>query len=169
MYCRKCYYDLRGLPEPRCPECGTSFDPQNAATFSRAPSPQRLRNLFRQATTTIKESARLPHFPEDPQAARIARLSRKVAELSVENEKLWDNVLWVLGLMIEKDILTEEDIQNRLRRNAGTLPTEAGRGPFEVIDDTIEDPEPEPSDDLLNLGRVASEQQNKKIATDGHR
>ena len=25
--CRKCQYDLRGLTEPRCPECGTSFDP----------------------------------------------------------------------------------------------------------------------------------------------
>jgi hypothetical protein len=24
--CRRCGYDLRGLPEPRCPECGTSFD-----------------------------------------------------------------------------------------------------------------------------------------------
>ncbi|RJP36293.1 MAG: hypothetical protein C4547_07575 [Phycisphaerales bacterium] len=24
--CRKCGYLLRGLPEPRCPECGTAFD-----------------------------------------------------------------------------------------------------------------------------------------------
>ena len=23
--CRKCGYDLRGLPEPRCPECGAPF------------------------------------------------------------------------------------------------------------------------------------------------
>ena len=23
--CRQCGYDLQGLPEPRCPECGTSF------------------------------------------------------------------------------------------------------------------------------------------------
>jgi hypothetical protein len=26
--CRKCGYDIRGLPEPRCPECGTPFDPK---------------------------------------------------------------------------------------------------------------------------------------------
>jgi hypothetical protein len=26
-YCKKCGYDLRGLPLPRCPECGTPFDP----------------------------------------------------------------------------------------------------------------------------------------------
>jgi hypothetical protein len=25
--CLKCGYDLRGQTEPRCPECGTSFDP----------------------------------------------------------------------------------------------------------------------------------------------
>ncbi len=26
--CEKCAYDLRGLTEPRCPECGTAFDPK---------------------------------------------------------------------------------------------------------------------------------------------
>jgi hypothetical protein len=25
--CQNCGYDIRGLPEPRCPECGTPFDP----------------------------------------------------------------------------------------------------------------------------------------------
>lgn len=25
-YCPACGYDLRGLPEPRCPECGERFD-----------------------------------------------------------------------------------------------------------------------------------------------
>jgi len=25
-FCSNCGYDLRGLPEPRCPECGTSFN-----------------------------------------------------------------------------------------------------------------------------------------------
>jgi hypothetical protein len=27
-HCAKCGYNLRGLPEPRCPECGTPFDPR---------------------------------------------------------------------------------------------------------------------------------------------
>ncbi len=37
MYCLGCEYDLRGLPEPRCPECGRAFDPQNPKTFLKAP------------------------------------------------------------------------------------------------------------------------------------
>ncbi len=36
MYCLKCKYDLRRLPEPRCPECGTPFDPTDSATYSVA-------------------------------------------------------------------------------------------------------------------------------------
>ncbi len=27
LCCPRCGYDLRGLPEPRCPECGEPFDP----------------------------------------------------------------------------------------------------------------------------------------------
>ncbi len=29
-HCGKCGYDLQGLPEARCPECGKSFEPQEA-------------------------------------------------------------------------------------------------------------------------------------------
>lgn len=29
--CRECGYDLQGLPEPRCPECGTPFDDSEIA------------------------------------------------------------------------------------------------------------------------------------------
>ena len=33
MYCKKCNYDLRGQESPRCPECGTDFDPADSKTF----------------------------------------------------------------------------------------------------------------------------------------
>ncbi|MBU0716861.1 MAG: hypothetical protein KJ749_01325 [Planctomycetes bacterium] len=33
MYCRHCYYDLRGQLTPRCPECGTGFAFDDPSTF----------------------------------------------------------------------------------------------------------------------------------------
>jgi hypothetical protein len=40
MYCRKCKYDLQGLDDRRCPECGTDFDRTDFRTFLRAlPTP----------------------------------------------------------------------------------------------------------------------------------
>ncbi|UCG32750.1 MAG: hypothetical protein JSU68_13920 [Phycisphaerales bacterium] len=33
MYCRRCHYNLYGLPENRCPECGTPFDPDDDTTY----------------------------------------------------------------------------------------------------------------------------------------
>lgn len=33
-HCNVCDYDLRGLPEPRCPECGTPFEPKHSAHSS---------------------------------------------------------------------------------------------------------------------------------------
>jgi hypothetical protein len=41
-YCLKCYYVLDGLPENRCPECGSPFDPDRPDTYSirSDPSPR---------------------------------------------------------------------------------------------------------------------------------
>ena len=37
MRCKACGYDLRSLPEHRCPECGRRFDPDNPRTFLTKP------------------------------------------------------------------------------------------------------------------------------------
>ncbi len=37
MYCRKCGYQLVGLSENRCPECGRVFDPGDGRTFLQRP------------------------------------------------------------------------------------------------------------------------------------
>jgi len=36
MYCRNCYYDLRGQENLRCPECGTEFDPDDPKSYCPA-------------------------------------------------------------------------------------------------------------------------------------
>ena len=53
MYCMKCQYNLRGLQESRCPECGTSFDPNDAATFLKALPPDK---TWERVTDVIKWS-----------------------------------------------------------------------------------------------------------------
>lgn len=35
MYCRSCEYDLAGLNQGCCPECGTAFDPSNPASYAK--------------------------------------------------------------------------------------------------------------------------------------
>jgi hypothetical protein len=37
IYCLQCRYPLDGLPERRCPECGSEFDPDDDNTFSEEP------------------------------------------------------------------------------------------------------------------------------------
>ncbi len=39
--CAKCGYDLRGLPEPRCPECGEPFGPANEGPHDSLPTSAR--------------------------------------------------------------------------------------------------------------------------------
>jgi hypothetical protein len=42
MFCRHCHYDLRNLPELRCPECGAAYDPLDVRTYlSEVPNPTR--------------------------------------------------------------------------------------------------------------------------------
>jgi len=44
MFCRQCGYNLHGLPEDRCAECGRTFDPNNRKSYStRSGSPSRRR------------------------------------------------------------------------------------------------------------------------------
>jgi hypothetical protein len=39
MYCEKCYTDLQGAGESRCPKCGRAFDAANPKTFLARPFP----------------------------------------------------------------------------------------------------------------------------------
>ncbi len=36
--CKQCGYSLKGVPDSRCPECGTAFDPEIAAAGGRSPN-----------------------------------------------------------------------------------------------------------------------------------
>lgn len=47
MYCRKCDYQLTGLSENRCPECGRPFDPGKPGTYYHTRYHRILRRWFR--------------------------------------------------------------------------------------------------------------------------
>src|SRR6476646_101609 len=100
MYCRNCFYDLRGLPSNRCPECGWTFDPCNPDSFSRSPGPQRIRKLL---------EAMIPPSPQPPSGSSNATLEKKIRQLRQDNDLLWDHVAWLLCCLLEKGIISEED------------------------------------------------------------
>jgi hypothetical protein len=37
MFCRRCGYDICGQSLSRCPECGTTFNPQDESTYRNSP------------------------------------------------------------------------------------------------------------------------------------
>lgn len=45
-YCINCLYNLRGLPEHRCPECGQTFDPDDTTTFLPTPDPLKRQTML---------------------------------------------------------------------------------------------------------------------------
>jgi hypothetical protein len=53
MYCRKCGYQLEGLLEFRCPECGQPFDPDSPRTFLRHPNAWRRRLWLRRVLIAL--------------------------------------------------------------------------------------------------------------------
>jgi hypothetical protein len=38
-FCARCGYNLRGLPQPRCPECATPFDPETLVSTLESDAP----------------------------------------------------------------------------------------------------------------------------------
>lgn len=59
--CRRCQYPLRGLTEPRCPECGREFDPENPKTYHVRPRRQ-LTPRFGSRGGTLDRTAYLAAF-----------------------------------------------------------------------------------------------------------
>lgn len=46
MYCKACWYDLRGTDNRRCPECGKRFHPEIPSTYLRYPGNRLAREVW---------------------------------------------------------------------------------------------------------------------------
>jgi hypothetical protein len=53
IFCRRCGYNLKGLSEGRCTECGGAFDPGNRRTYSSHPHAPLRRRLNRYAVAAL--------------------------------------------------------------------------------------------------------------------
>src|SRR2546423_1253480 len=113
MYCRNCYYDLRGLPSNRWPECGSVFNPNDGATFSRSPGPQRIKKLLR----AIIPPSQPPARSGSVNAQKV--LENKVRQLQQDNDLLWDHVAWLLCCLLEKGIIRRHTYCDSLVRVFG--------------------------------------------------
>lgn len=147
-----CFYDLRGLTSTRCPECGRWFDPENTATYSRTPTPERLKKLVKQTALTLSDTLHLLAPPPPPEDVRRRSLAAKVGELWQENATLRLQFELLIGHLVDKGLLQRDEIDALLSDVKGA----AANAALSIIDDTPDEDEPVPSQDLLDLRRAAS-------------
>ena len=153
MYCLKCYYDLRGLPANRCPECGRGFSPDNPASFSSTPRPDRLHKLVRQASDLLTDALSAIETT-DPATRALAPVRRAVARLSAENASLRRQVAALTQVLLDAGVIDPAALADAMDRAEvdSDLP---------VVDDTPTDDDgdgPVPSE-LLDLQRVVESHQ----------
>ena len=130
-YCLNCSYNLRGLSEARCPECGRRFRPSAPSTYSLRP---RSRSA---ALKQLAEAARgkgRSHLPWTV-SERVLWLEGRVRQLSAQNAELEWTVRTLVDLLVSRGVLGLEELE-RLMQAGVTSPI-----PFE---DEPEGPTTEP-------------------------
>ena len=158
-YCLTCFYDLRGLTQNRCPECGRSFDPDRPMTFSRQPHPTPVRDLVQRVGKALEQAL----APDDPDGIlarirasggshtfEIERLRRANAQLRVQLD-------FVLDVLVRNGLAGPEEVA-RLRASMDR----ATAHPIELVEheaagdaDAAEEEGVTP--ELLDLQRAARE------------
>jgi hypothetical protein len=148
IYCLTCRYDLRGLTSNRCPECGRAFDPGLASTYTRYPS--RTKELEDRVYQTIVG------FLRDPKqgqrfTASVASLWRQQSRLAAENVELRATLAALEQLLVEKGLVSEEEIRDRVHR-LGLFETTAQTDSEQIaewLNQMVSNPAAE--DDSINL------------------
>jgi hypothetical protein len=116
-YCLNCSYNLRGLSEARCPECGRRFRPGAPSTYSLKPRSQSA------ALKQLAEAARgkgRSHLPWT-MSERVLWLEGRVRQLAAENAELEWTVRTLVDLLVARGILGTGELQ-RLMQAGVTSP-----------------------------------------------
>jgi hypothetical protein len=158
MYCLGCRYNLRGLPENRCPECGRSFDPSRPTTFARQQHPTPLRDLAQAFLKGVEQGS--PDSTllllrqlrrQRSERLRKALESQEMQSLRGENELLRSKLREVLELMLAHDLIDRDGIERIFAEIE-----QAAAIPVELVDAEAGD-DSEPSADLLDLQKAVEE------------
>jgi hypothetical protein len=158
MYCLGCYYDLRGLTESRCPECGRTFNPDRPSSFSRTPHATPVRDLVDRVGKALEQAL----APDDPQqilrrirsstASQVAEVDR----LRRTNATLRAQLDFVLDVLEQNGLVAADELA-RLREEMAR----AEAHPIEMVEhlepaDNGAEEEPITAD-LLDLQRAAQQ------------
>jgi hypothetical protein len=106
-FCKSCHYNLHGLSDARCPECGRMFDPASPLTFDRTPSGSP--NAGSQIVATSSGDTFRAFFPPHV-ADRLARLERQVRQVTGENDRLVEIVQTVVKMLRDRGAFTPEEL-----------------------------------------------------------
>src|SRR4051812_17679809 len=101
IYCLNCHYDLRGLSENRCPECGRSFDPGRPSTFARSPHATPVRDLVNRVGKALEQALAADDPERILQRLRSGRASQagEVDRLRRVNAQLRSQLDFVLEVL----------------------------------------------------------------------
>lgn len=119
IYCLGCYYDLRGLPSNRCPECGRPFDPKNAETFTRVPHSTRIRDLIGRIAKGIENALTPAESVEDGLSklqTTTSALANEILWLERSNYRLRLHLDLVLDVLINHKFMNESDLTDVRRQ-----------------------------------------------------
>ena len=133
IYCLNCFYNLYGLIEHRCPECGRHFDPENTKTFSHTPNPEHFSKIVKRVALAINETIQ-NITPVDPAAQREAHLRQRLDFLERTNQSLQSQIDTLLEMLERNGSLTSEEIMT-IREPT----TASGDEMFtQIVDDDVE-------------------------------
>jgi hypothetical protein len=122
-YCKKCHYNLRGLNEPRCPECGRPFLPGFPSTYDLTPAggPAAPSGTTARTSGSSFGDTFRTFFPPNV-ADQLAALERRVGRLSWENAHLEHTLQGLVSLLASRGIIRPDDV-------SGLVPPVEGQPP----------------------------------------
>jgi hypothetical protein len=140
IYCKECFYSLKGLTTCRCPECGRAFDPDKADSFSLTPYAGRPN-----VATALNSLAGNSVAVTELQFKQIQSLARRVDQLGEENHRLRKVVLGVMQMLHRRQLIDAAEVDGLLR-DAGLLPPELNQ-----IEDLFDPGLPVDESDVLDI------------------